>query len=168
MGESFDLREVDHATVGTVGPPGRRIFYLQARGPGQLVTLRLEKQQVAALADYLRRALEDLPPLGPQEVLPATDLIEPVVAEWAVGSLGVAYDDANERFVVAAEELVDEEEPAVDQGHARIHLTRPQVAGFVERADEVVQAGRPPCPVCGRPMDPDGHVCPRSNGHGVR
>lgn len=168
VGESFDLREVDHATVGTVGSPGRRVFYLQARSEGRLLTLRLEKQQVAALADYLRRALEDLPPLAPLEVVPGGDLIEPVVAEWVVGSLGVAYDDADERFVIAAEELVDEDDPTVDQGRARIHLTRPQVAGFVDRAEEVVQAGRSPCPVCGRPMDPDGHVCPRSNGHGVR
>ena len=167
MSESFELRDVDHCTVGTVGPPGQRVFYLQAAGEGELVTLRLEKQQVGALANYLRGALDDLAELADDEVGEAGELIEPVIAEWVVGSLGVAYDDTAERFVIAAEELVDEDDPAtVDAGRARFHLTRPQVAGFVHRADETVRSGHPPCPICGGPVSPDGHVCPRSNGHG--
>lgn len=169
MSESFDLRDIDHCTVGTVGDPGARVFYIQASGDGQLVALRLEKQQVGALAQYLRGALDDLPALPESDVIEAGELIEPVIAEWVVGSLGVAYDDAAERFVIAAEELVDEDDPAaIDPGRARFHLSRPQVAGFVRRADEVVRSGRPPCPICGHAMDPDGHICPRSNGHGTR
>jgi uncharacterized repeat protein (TIGR03847 family) len=169
VSESFDLRDIDHCTVGTVGEPGQRVFFVQARGDGQLVALRLEKQQVAALAQYLQGALEDLPELPGGEVVEPGELIEPVVAEWVVGSLGVAYDDTAERFVIAAEELVDEDDPdSVDAGRARFHLTRPQVAGFVRRAEETVQSGRPPCPICGGPMDPDGHICPRGNGHGQR
>ena len=167
MSESFDLRDVDHCTVGTIGDPGQRIFYLQARSNAQLVALRLEKQQVAALAHYLRQALEDLPELDEGELIPAGELIEPVVAEWVVGAMGVAYDDTAEAFVIAAEELVDEEDPVVEPGHARFHLSRARVAGFVIRADETVAGGRPPCPICGGPMDPAGHNCPRSNGHGT-
>lgn len=167
MSESFDLPEVDHCTVGAVGEPGQRVFYVQAGGQGQLVALRLEKQQVAAMAQYLRAALADLGELAESEVAAAGELIEPVIAEWVVGSLGVAYDDAAEQFVIAAEELVDENDPdAHVASHARFHLSPAQVAGFVIRADEIVQAGRPPCPICGGPMDPDGHNCPRSNGHG--
>jgi uncharacterized repeat protein (TIGR03847 family) len=167
MGESFDLRDVDHCTVGTVGAPGQRAFYIQAHGDGQLVALRLEKQQVAALAEYLRGALDDLPDLAEADVVEPGELIEPVVAEWVVGSLGIAYDDTAERFVIAAEELVDEDDPeAAEAGRARFHLTRSQVAGFIHRADEAVRSGRPPCPICGGPMNPEGHVCPRSNGHG--
>jgi uncharacterized repeat protein (TIGR03847 family) len=167
VSESFDLRDVEHCTVGAVGDPGQRVFYIQAAGDGQLVALRLEKQQVGALAQYLRGALEDLPDLPDDDDVEAGELIEPVIAEWVVGSLGVAYDDTAERFVIASEELVDEDDPAaIDAGRARFHLSRPQVAGFVRRADEIFQSGRPPCPICGRPMDPDGHVCPRSNGHG--
>jgi len=168
VSESFDLRAVDHCTVGTVGDPGQRVFYLQAAGEGQLVALRLEKQQVGALAQYLRGALDDLPGLPEDDLTEAGELIEPVITAWVVGSLGVAYDDTAERFVIAAEELVDEDDAdELDAGRARFHLSRPQVAGFVRRADEVVQSGRPPCPICGGPMNPDGHVCPRSNGHGA-
>ncbi|MEL7207186.1 MAG: DUF3090 family protein [Actinomycetota bacterium] len=167
MSESFELGDVEQCTVDAIGEPGSRVFYLQAAGQGQLVTLKLEKQQVAALAHYLRGALDDLPELDPAEHVPAGSLIEPVEAEWVVGSLGVAYDDAAARFVIAADELVDEDDPDPDAGRARISLTRGQVAGFIEQAEAAVEGGRPPCPICGRPMDPSGHVCPRSNGHGV-
>ena len=93
-------------------------------------------------------------------------LVEPVVAEWVVGTLGVAYDTEADRIVLQADELVDQDdEDEEDAGLARFHLTRAQVVAFCEHADSLVAAGRPPCPICGQPMDPDGHVCPRSNGH---
>jgi uncharacterized repeat protein (TIGR03847 family) len=167
MSESFDLRDVNHCTVGSVGEPGQRAFFIQAGETGQLVALRLEKQQVSALAQYLRQALEDLPELAETEVIASGELIEPVVAEWVVGALGVAYDDTAEAFVIAAEELVDPDDPTAEGARARFHLTRPRVAGFVTRADSAARGGRPPCPICGGPMDPAGHVCPRSNGHGT-
>jgi uncharacterized repeat protein (TIGR03847 family) len=175
---SFDLEALDHFTAGTVGDPGQRVFYLQARGEGVVVSLRCEKQQVAALADYLAGILDDLPTVEPHDVPTDLDLIEPVVAEWIVGSLGVAWDETADRVVLVAEEVVvsesgdDEDDDDVDDEEppsgatARFRLTRQQVAGFVGRARELVASGRPMCPFCGRPMDPDGHVCPRSNGHG--
>jgi len=160
MAENFDLTEVDHLTTGTVGPPGERVFYLQARGEGRLVTLRLEKTQVAALVRYLGTLLADLPP--PDELPPNLDLVEPVVAEWVVGSLGVSYDEDSDRFLLLAEELVEEGE---DGAAARITATRDQVAALVLHGAEVVEAGRPPCPLCGDPLDAEGHVCVRLNGH---
>ncbi|HYH50302.1 MAG TPA: DUF3090 family protein, partial [Acidimicrobiia bacterium] len=104
MSSSFELPEIDHLTAGAIGPPGQRVFYLQVGHGPQVVSLRLEKSQVAALVAYLAGMLADMPP--PDDV-PATglDLIEPVVAEWVVGSLGVTYDEDADRVVIVAEEL---------------------------------------------------------------
>ena len=160
MSDSYDLDAVDLLTTGTVGPPGQRVFYLQARRGSQLLTLKLEKTKVAALVRYLGTLLADLPP---PEALPARlDLVEPIEPEWAVGSLGVSYDEDADRFVLLAEELVEEGE---EGAMARIGATRDQVAALVLHGAEVVEAGRPPCPLCGEPLDAEGHVCVRLNGH---
>jgi uncharacterized repeat protein (TIGR03847 family) len=144
------------------------VFYLQASEEARVVSLRLEKQQVAALAEYLAGILADLP--TPEDVaMEDTDLVEPVIAEWVVGSLAVAYEESDDRVLIVAEELVVDDEsdgPVEEPATARFHLTREQVAHFVRHAVEVVRSGRPPCPFCGHPMDPEGHVCPKSNGHG--
>ena len=147
-----------------MGPPGQRIFYIQARQGTQVVSLRLEKTQVAALVAYLAGMLVDMPPPGE---IPATgmDLIEPVVAEWVVGSLGVSYDEDADRVVIVADELVEEGE---EGARARITATREQVAALSVRGAEAVAAGRPPCPLCGQPLDAQGHTCPRLNGHRER
>lgn len=160
MSTSFEVPEVDALTTGTVGPPGQRVFYLQARHGDQVVSLRLEKTQVAALVTYLGTLLADLPAPG---ALPTDlDLVEPVVAEWVVGSLGVSYDEDSDRILVVAEELVEEGEPAAQ---VRITATRAQIAALARRGTDVVEAGRPPCPLCGQPLDPEGHMCIRLNGH---
>jgi uncharacterized repeat protein (TIGR03847 family) len=188
VSRSFELPEVDWATVGTVGIPGQRTFYLQARQGDQLITLKLEKQQVAAMAQFLGEILSDLP--VPSEVPEdaALALAEPVLAEWAVGGLQLAYDGAADRIVILAEELRPEDdetettageesgeepieaiiggaEPDPDRGVGRLGLTRPQAAGIVRRGWDLVNAGRPTCTLCGHPMDPEGHSCPRTNGH---
>ena len=163
---TFDLREPDRFTAGAVGEPGARVFFLQAVEGTQVVSLRLEKQQVGALGQYLQGVLDDLPVVPVTERPSDMDLVEPVVAEWVVGTLSVAYDTEADRIVLQADELVDQDdEDEEDAGLARFHLTRAQVVAFCEHADSLVAAGRPPCPICGQPMDPDGHVCPRSNGH---
>jgi uncharacterized repeat protein (TIGR03847 family) len=160
---SFEFETPDHFTVGTVGPPGQRVFYLQTRDGGSLITLKVEKEQMRALADYLSRLLTRLP--SEQEDRPRDlVLIEPIDAQWSVGSIGVGYDREHDRIVVEAHELVEEdsgEEPAV----GRVRVTRAQAAAFVERVQDLVTAGRPICPVCSGPMDPTGHICPRTNGH---
>jgi uncharacterized repeat protein (TIGR03847 family) len=160
MATSYDMDDVDLLTTGAVGPPGERIFYLQARRESQLLTLKMEKTQVAALVRYLGTLLADLPP---PEVLPSPlELVEPIEAEWVVGTLGVSYDEDADRFVLLAEELVEEGE---DGAIARIGASRDQIAGLVLHGAEVVEAGRPPCPLCGEPLDAEGHVCVRLNGH---
>ncbi|MBV8559967.1 MAG: DUF3090 family protein [Acidimicrobiia bacterium] len=160
MGDSYDLDDVDLLTAGTVGPPGERVFYLQARRGSELLTLKVEKTQVAALVRYLGTLLADLPP--PEELPPNLELVEPIEPKWVVGTLGVSYDEDADRFVLLAEELVEEGE---DGAMARIGATRDQIAGLVLRGAELVDAGRPPCPFCGLPLDPAGHICPRANGH---
>ncbi|CAN5138871.1 DUF3090 domain-containing protein [soil metagenome] len=171
----FDLPDVDRFTAGTVGPPGERVFFLQAAAGGQVVTLRLEKAQVAALAGYLAELLADLPTPAPDEIPDAVELVEPAVAEWIVGQLGVAFDESRDRLVIRADELVDDtdeseelESASPEGGSARFSLTRPQVAAFVVHAAALVVAGRPPCPLCRRPLDPEGHVCVKTNGHKPR
>ncbi len=172
MSESFDLGDVAVFTAGAVGPPGQRVFYLQARTGQSSVAWKVEKQQVAALGEFLQRMLSDLP--QPTEVPDeeAVALVEPIDAQWAVGALGVAYDGDEDRILVAADELVETDDegnpvPGVDQATARVRITRAQALAFVSTAGRLIDAGRPPCPFCGRPMDAEGHICPRMNGHGV-
>jgi uncharacterized repeat protein (TIGR03847 family) len=170
VGSSFDLPEPDRFTAGTVGPPGQRVFYLQAREAEQVVTLRLEKAQVAALAEYLASVLADLAMPEPGSLPEDLELVEPVVAEWIVGQIGVVFDEDRDRMLVQAEELLEEggEDADVDQGVARFALTRAQVAAFVAQAAELVSAGRPACELCGRPKDLEGHMCIKTNGHRAR
>jgi uncharacterized repeat protein (TIGR03847 family) len=167
MSPSFELHEPDHFTAGAVGPQGERVFYLQGREGRTLVTLKCEKEQIGALADYLARLLERLPPAG--EIPSDGDLLEPLEPAWAVASIGVGYDEARDRIALVAAELVDDEEETTGEpATARFALTRSQAAVLVERGRALIKAGRPICPLCTGPMDPGGHICPRSNGHVVR
>ena len=199
MSESFDLESPDHFTVGTIGPPGQRVFYLQAREHGAVVTLKVEKEQVNALAEYLGTLLSRLPGEAPADAAAAdVPLLEPVDPVWAVASIGVGYDESSERVVIVAQEFVPGTEDTGDEADApegaddpaeapegtddpaeggedapsdaattRFHVTREQATAFVARARELVSAGRPICPLCSRPKDPEGHICPRANGHVV-
>jgi uncharacterized repeat protein (TIGR03847 family) len=163
----FDLPDVDRFTAGAIGEPGQRVFYLQAEAGGQLVTLQCEKQQVAALAQYFAELLADLPSPPDTELPVDMELHSPVEPEWIVGQIGVVFDEGRDRMVVRADELLLEEEAPDDEtpGMARVALTRAQVHAFVVRAAQLVAAGRPPCPLCGRPLDPEGHMCIKTNGH---
>lgn len=170
LNPSFHLPSPQRFTVGTVGEPGRRVFYLQALADGQLVTLKCEKQQVGALAEHLAALLNDLPVVDESELFDAdVDFIEPPSAEWAIGRMGVAWDEHADRLVLQCEELVvDDEDDENDNDElvpatARFRLTRAQVAAFIEVARQLVEAGRPPCYLCGAPLDPAGHFCPRLN-----
>lgn len=188
MSESFELPAPDYFTTGAVGEPGQRVFYLQAREAGTVVTLKVEKEQIATLADYIAGLLVKLADVGP--VNTELPLLQPIEPAWAVGSLGLGYDESIDRLVVIANETVesdDDDDDAEDEGtdvaaeitarieeaeddgegaSARFLITRAQAAAFVEQARSLVRAGRPTCPMCSQPKDP-GHVCPRSNGHVV-
>jgi uncharacterized repeat protein (TIGR03847 family) len=169
---SFEVDSPDHFTAGAVGPPGQRVFYLQARDSGRLITLKVEKEHVRALAEYVGGLLARVKG-APGTARGGAELLEPIEAAWDVGSLAVGYDEGQDRVVVEASELIEAEEteeesiapPEPEPAMARFRITRAQAAAFVERANELMKGGRPTCPVCSRPMDPEGHVCPRSNGH---
>jgi uncharacterized repeat protein (TIGR03847 family) len=160
---SFDFDHPDHFTAGTVGPAGQRVFYLQAREDDLVVTLKSEKEQVRALGEYLAGLLEKLPEGG--SIGAQATLLEPAEPAWAVASIGVGYDEARDRVIVVAKQVVEEEgaEPAA----ARFAISRAQAAGLVEKARTLMQASRPICPLCSLAIDPGGHVCPRMNGHAV-
>jgi uncharacterized repeat protein (TIGR03847 family) len=164
MSASFDLESPDHFTAGAVGAPGQRVFYLQARQGRTVVTLKSEKEQVRALGEYLAELLERVPQAGessPRDVA----LLEPIDPAWAVGTIGVGYDEPDGRVVVVLTGVVEEE--GEEAPSARFAVTAAQAAAFVERARSLMRAGRPICPMCATAIDPTGHVCPRSNGHGA-
>ena len=114
------------------------------------------------LSEYLSRLLARLPSAR-EDAPPDLDLIPPLDPAWTIASIGLGYDESADRIVIEASEFVEEEgdEPAT----ARFRITRAQATGFVHRAEELMKGGRPLCPFCTQPMDPNGHICPRSNGH---
>lgn len=157
--ESFDFDDCDFFVAGTVGEPGNRTFYLQASAGGTVVALRCEKQHVAALAAHLSELFADLAPTAPDPA--SRELRLPVEESWRLGSLAFGFDPAVDRIVIVATELTEDPEPA----EARFAITRGQGASLIATTGELLAGSRPLCRICGLPMDPAGHVCPRSNGH---
>lgn len=162
--QSFDLPDLDRFTTGTVGPKGQRTFFLQVMAGTAVVTLKLEKQQVNALAEYLENMLSDLPTVDPDDMPLEWELVPPVTPEWVVASMGVAYQQSDNRIILWAEEaLLNDEDDDMIPATARFRLTIPQATGFVHRAHMIVAAGRPPCPFCSAPLDAEGAWCACSN-----
>jgi uncharacterized repeat protein (TIGR03847 family) len=170
----------DIFTADYIGTPGARTFYIQARGPFGNVTYLVEKQQVAVLADKLRELLVMVDPAdtvaGAEPARdPALALAEPTDPEWRIGMMGLTYEEAEERVLVlvrSVEEETEGEESALedpdDGPGVQFHLRRDQVRAFILHALAVVAEGRPLCQLCGLPIDPEGHICPASNGHRPR
>ena len=158
LDRSFDLPDVDSFVAGTVGPAGARAFFLQAIAGAEVVTLKVEKQQVAALADYLADMLTDLPEPEMTSVPDAGSLASPVEPEWAVASMGVAYVESRDRVALWAEQMLVEEDDEPATG--RFQLTRGQVLAFVRDARGLISAGRPPCPYCAAPLNDSDGWCP--------
>ena len=160
----------DRFVPGTVGEPGERSFYLQARKGTMLVTVAIEKAQVAALAqrmDDLLDAVEAPPPDADDDA----GLEEPLVEQFRVGAMALAWDAADGAVVVEAQTPTEDGEYAelpddADEGPdvLRVRLPPQRARSFVRRAAAVIAGGRPPCPFCGEPLDPRGHFCPRGNG----
>lgn len=148
----IDIDHVDVFTTGTVGPKGQRTFFLQAVSGETTVSLKLEKQQVLAMAEHLATLLEDLPEISAQEWTSAPELFVPVEPVWVVGAMGAMYDPTSDNVVVMAEEVV--EDPDTDNAStATFRINRGQTLAFVERAHEIIEAGRPPCAWCSRPLN---------------
>ena len=168
MSVFFEFDEVDSFTTGTVGEPGNRTFYMQVRADGTRVTVKCEKQQTAAIVQYLRKVLSDLPPAEDRPMPGALELAAPVEESFVLGPIGLGYDRASDKVLIQLEEIgdVDEDGEPVeddDRGHIRLYISRGQATAFCDHADRIVEAGRPECQWCSHPMDPDGHACPRMN-----
>jgi uncharacterized repeat protein (TIGR03847 family) len=184
--------------AGTVGEPGDRTFFLQARGGGRVISVALEKVQVSLLAEKLEELLLEANkrfgvnlPEAPMVHGPDNEPLDtPVDEEFRVGTLGLAFDVDSGTVVIEAIEAgeaeveielapdapdasdeadddddEDDDEPDDDLDRLRVRLSPEATRAFIDRARRVVAAGRPPCPLCGQPLDPAGHLCPRHNGY---
>lgn len=168
--EVYDLNPVDRFTTGTIGEPGRRVFYLQGRQGARLVTVICEKEHVFALATAVEQLLsrtgdEDRVTAEAEAILQTgMDLEHPVAPAFRAGQVNLGFDEVTERLVVLAYELLDEDDPATPSV-ARFWASQAQMKAFSIYGQEVVSAGRPLCVMCGEPIDPEGHFCPRRNGN---
>ncbi|HEX3708028.1 MAG TPA: DUF3090 domain-containing protein [Mycobacteriales bacterium] len=180
-GREFAFDPPERFVAGTVGQPGQRTFYLQATGSGRTVSVSLEKLQVTALAERLDELLDEVrrrhgeastvPAVAPSQLEDVAPLDAPIEDEFRVGTLAMAWDDDDSLVIIEAQSVVedsDAEAPSDAETNAdmlRVRLSPAVARAFAKRALRVVAAGRPPCPLCGNPLDPEGHICPRQNGH---
>lgn len=175
------FRQPDRFVAGTVGEPGDRTFYLQASEETRTISVTIEKQQVQVLAERLGSLLEEIasrfgaevPEEAPDDLVDAEPLDVPVEEEFRVGTMGLGWDAESSAVVI---ELLAITEGEVDEtvvlddteegpDAVRVFLSPVEARAFAARADRVVNAGRKPCPLCGEPLDPSGHICPRQNGY---
>ncbi len=176
----YEFEPPERFVAGTVGEPGDRTFFLQARGNGQTVSVVLEKVQVAMLADKLEELLIEAAnrfgvelPSGDELPQDNEPLETPLDEEFRVGTLGLAWDVDSGTVVIEAIAAAEADPNAAeasepdedDLDRLRVRLTPEETRAFIDRARRLVAAGRPPCPLCGNPLDPSGHLCPRHNGY---
>ncbi len=171
--------------VGTVGPPGQRTFFLQARAGARVTSVALEKQQVWVLPEPIDELLDEVmraaaaettvPAVTPVDLEDAEPLEQPIEEEFRAGTMTLSWDSDDERIVVEVFPFTEEAVITPDQPEEEIDEPEPEevllvrlpaglARAFSKRAQSVVAAGRPPCPFCGGPVDPAGHLCPRANG----
>ena len=170
--------------AGTVGQPGERTFYLQASGNGRVTSVALEKVQVSRLAKKLDELLDDelssssgaaaVPATAPLGLADDGPLDLPLLEEFRVGIIALAWDAESERVVIEAQEeseapveYLADDVPEDGPGVLRVRITAAAARAFSQRALQIVGQGRPPCPLCGLPLDAEGHICPRQNGHRI-
>lgn len=164
----------DRVVVGTIGLPGSRTFYLQVRAGAQIVSVALEKQQSALLAEKIDEMLDQLmshegnpfsiPTSTPVELVDNDPLEQPVAEEFRTGSMSLAWDPSTVQVVVEAYPFVEGDDELAEGAlePAAVLLVRMPVGtarAFAKRTREVVGAGRPLCPLCGEPIDADEHTC---------
>lgn len=173
------FRTPDRFVAGTVGQPGSRTFYLQAVHDKRVVSVMLEKQQVAVLAERIGALLTEVhrrfgTPLPTEsDVEDLSPLVTPVDAEFRVGTMGLGWDAEAQSVVVEllavsetafdASVILDDAEEGPDA--VRVFLSPQSAQQFAARSQRVISAGRPPCPLCDEPLDPEGHLCVRTNGY---
>ena len=164
--------------AASVGPPGQRTFFLQVSAGGRRKTVSLEKEQVKVLAERVSDLLDQVEateggPESPAELVDNAPLDTPIEDDFRVQSLSLAWEPVRRRVVVEAHESAMPEENDELESEAemallesiRVVLTPPMARAFVKRCESSIEGGRPNCPFCGGPLDPQGHICPRANGY---
>lgn len=168
---SFDPPE--RFVAGTVGVPGQRTFFLQARTGRQVVSVALEKQQVSVLAQRIDELLDELmhadtdiliPAVAPHDLADDGPLEQPIDEQFRAGTMTLSWDGDDERIVIEVYPVDASDEVETAGEVLVVRLPAASARAFVERARKVVSAGRPDCPFCGEPIDPMGHLCVRANG----
>ncbi len=165
----YEFTSPDRFVAGTVGEPGERAFYVQVRASTRLFSVAVEKAQVQALSARLEVMIAEIRKTNPLmiiEKLPTDDapLESPIDAEFQIGAMSLAWDDQSKLICVELFELEDDEEDSEGEVVV-VNITLAMAAAFSVRSKAVVNAGRLPCPFCGIPIDPRGHLCPRANGY---
>lgn len=170
-GEVIEMHPVSRITIEAIGPPGQRVFLLQASQGTETITLKIEKEQAQVLAHSIDQLLDEVSKRFPRSISKmeeplASELMlrDPIEPLFPVGQMGLGYDESEDTLVLVVQELTAEEETH-NARVARFWATRGQMQAISRHALDVVSKGRPTCPLCGRPIDPDGHFCPKSNGH---
>ena len=146
----------ERVMVGTRGEVGARLFLLQAREGRRLVVVKCEKQQLAALAQWLGVAITEM---GRPGHLPEDLSLEPEYEpDLVMGDVSLAVD-AEARHVDVVIDGADDEDQLL------LTLSAEWAGALAIAIVRLIEAGRPPCPLCGGPLDARGHDCPRTNGH---
>ena len=168
----IDLKPVKHITIDSIGKPGQRVFYIQGMTDEQTVTLLVEKVQVQTMALGVEEFLSEVTNRYPNLSASSADFVEenmrirgPVDPLFRVGDLGLAYDTEEDLLILVARELVVDAEETEESGVVRYWCTRSQIRALARWGLDVASRGRPICPYCGEPMEPEGHFCPKKNGH---
>lgn len=170
--QEIDLQPVDHITTDAIGPPGKRVFYLQGWQGNRSVTLIVEKFQIQSLAVGVEQFLAEIAQKYPELADASAEYREenmhihpPVDPQFRVGELGLGYDADTDMVVLIARQAVPEDGSEEDVDVVRYWCTRDQLRALSQWGLKVAERGRPICPQCGQPMDPEGHFCPKRNGH---
>ncbi|CAN7437724.1 DUF3090 domain-containing protein [Knoellia sp. LjRoot47] len=163
-----DFDPPERFVAGTVGPPGSRTFFLQARGGGRLVSVSIEKVQVGILADRIVDLLDTVGGLQGSDAVAEhhldTEALEtPIEDDFRVDTVSLAWEEDRSAIVIECHDRDPEQETPGDS--VRVVLDPTTARAFARRCQALVSAGRPPCPFCGQPLDPEGHICPRANGY---
>ena len=168
MKYTYDFDPASHFTVGTVGKPGQRTFYIQAREGRTILTLLAEKEQARALAQALDRLGEEIlannPLLSSNEdevLIRDMSLTEPIEPAFRVVQMGLGYDADRDYCVMILQGMDDDDEDQAPS--ARICIPRANMRALSQHILKIVAGGRRMCGNCGRPMDPEGHFCPQMN-----
>ncbi len=161
-----ELGSVSHVSPEAIGEPGKRTFRILLRSGAASASLWLEKEQLSQLAIYLQQILASSSESDPRkESSPVPEWSGGVVSiDFKVGKMSLAHDPSSNSFLIVAHDV---EEPEESQPTVSFWLTAAQAKELAKEALKVCAAGRPRCFLCGRPIDPEGHVCPRANGHVV-